>query len=184
MNRGLRNNNPLNIRHSASHWQGARAVQTDGSFVQFNSMAYGYRAAWRVLESYWKHFTKEREPFNVTNIISRWAPPVENDTKNYIRTVLMLSGLGGNENFPQPSRGGCYERMERLLRAMTTMECGIAYQEVDVQAIRQGFNLAFPDRNKQKEQPVKRAEYADMCLSKMPDMKGTTFEDWDEYWNW
>ena len=67
---------------------------------------------------------------------------------------------------------------------MTTMECGIAYQEVDVQAIRQGFNLAFPDRNKQKEQPVKRAEYADMCISKMPDMKGTTFEDWDEYWNW
>ena len=184
MTRGIRNNNPLNIRRSSTHWQGARKEQTDKSFVQFETMAYGYRAAWKILQTYYERFCTQGKPYTVRNIIERWAPPTENDTENYIRTVLKLSGLGGNENFPQPSRGGCYERMERLLRAMTTMECGIAYQEVDVQAIRQGFNLAFPDRNKQKEQPVKRAEYADVCISKMPDMKGTTFEDWYEYWNW
>ena len=39
--RGIRNNNPLNIRHSADQWQGARDKQTDKSFVQFKSMAYG-----------------------------------------------------------------------------------------------------------------------------------------------
>ena len=54
--RGIRNNNPLNIRHSADRWQGAREEQTDKSFVQFTTMAYGYRAAWKVLESYWHHF--------------------------------------------------------------------------------------------------------------------------------
>ena len=52
MTRGQRNNNPLNIRHSADQWQGARAEQTDKSFVQFETMAYGYRAAWKTLESY------------------------------------------------------------------------------------------------------------------------------------
>ena len=38
--RGLRNNNPLNIRHSADRWRGVRKEQTDPSFVQFESMAY------------------------------------------------------------------------------------------------------------------------------------------------
>mgnify|MGYP003533551919 FL=1 len=44
--RGIRNNNPLNIRLSADKWQGMREEQTDKAFVQFKSMAYGYRAAW------------------------------------------------------------------------------------------------------------------------------------------
>ena len=47
MTRGIKNNNPLNIRHSADQWQGAREEQTDKEFVQFTSMAYGYRAAWK-----------------------------------------------------------------------------------------------------------------------------------------
>ena len=50
MKRAIRNNNPLNIRHSADRWDGMRMEQTDKSFVQFQSMAYGYRAAWK----YWK----------------------------------------------------------------------------------------------------------------------------------
>ena len=56
MPRGLRNNNPLNIRRSADRWEGARVEQTDPAFVQFENMSYGYRAAWKTLESYWKHF--------------------------------------------------------------------------------------------------------------------------------
>ena len=54
--RGIRNNNPLNIRHSADRWQGARGEQKDKSFVQFKSMAYGYRAAWKTLQSYYNRF--------------------------------------------------------------------------------------------------------------------------------
>ena len=105
MTRGQRNNNPLNIRHSADRWQGARAEQTDKSFVQFETMAYGYRAAWKTLESYWKLFHRTKQSYNVKNIIARWAPPTENDTQKYIHTVLRLTSLGGNENLPQPSRG-------------------------------------------------------------------------------
>ena len=182
-NRGIRNNNPLNIRRSTDRWEGARIEQTDKSFVQFTSMAYGYRAAWKTLESYWKYFHDLPKPFNVRNIITRWAPPTENDTENYIRTVLSLTGLGGNENFSQPSRGTNYERLELLIRAMTTMECGIPYKDVDVEAIREGFDHAFPGVRKEKKR-IEPSGLADIAVSKLPDMKGTTFGCWDEYADW
>ena len=101
--RGLRNNNPLNIRHSASRWQGARVEQTDKSFVQFTSMAMGYRAAWRILETYYKHFEAQRKPFTPRNIIYRWAPPEENDSEAYLRRVCRLTNLAGNEALVRPS---------------------------------------------------------------------------------
>ena len=69
MTRGLRNNNPLNIRHTADRWKGACIHQTDKSFVQFETMAYGYRAAWKVLDTYCLTFKKERKAYTVRNII-------------------------------------------------------------------------------------------------------------------
>ena len=101
--RGMRNNNPLNIRHSASQWQGMRAEQTDRAFVQFTSMTMGYRAAWRTLETYFKRFEAERKPFTPRNIIYRWAPPVENDSEAYLRSICRLTSLAGNEPLKQPS---------------------------------------------------------------------------------
>ena len=173
MKRGLRNNNPLNIRHSADQWQGARAEQTDKSFVQFESMAYGYRAAWKVLESYWKHFHGVGQPYTATTIITRWAPPEENDTRAYIGSVLMLTSLGGKENLPQPSRGVDIERLERLLAAMTTVECGVPYREVDKEAIRKGYELAFPGkRSYARTQPVHMEVELEDLLA------------WDEYGDW
>ena len=71
MTKGERNNIPLNIRHSADQWQGAAVEQTDKSFVQFTTMAYGYRAAWKVLQSYYNHFMHEGKQFTVRNIIYR-----------------------------------------------------------------------------------------------------------------
>lgn len=165
MTRGIRNNNPLNIRHSADHWQGARIEQTDPSFVQFQSMAYGYRAAWKVLESYWKHFKRHRQPFTVQSIIHRWAPPSENDTGAYVRTVLTLTSLGGHENLPRPFMGIAIDKLVRLLAAMTTMECGVPYKEVDVQAIWDGYELAFPGKLAEAE-----------LLEKLRHE--------DEYWDW
>ena len=172
--RGIRNNNPLNIRHSSDQWEGARAEQTDKSFVQFENMAYGYRAAWKTLESYWKYFHRTKQYYNVTNIITRWAPPTENDTKAYIRTVLRLTSLGGKENLPQPSRGVDIERLVKLIAAMTTMECGIPYKEVDTDSIRQGFALAFPGKKSYaRTQPVEEfsGDVEDWLI-------------WDEYRDW
>ena len=146
--RGLRNNNPLNIRHSADKWQGARINQTDKSFVQFESMAYGYRAAWKTLESYWKHFKSQRQPFTGASIIARWAPPAETNTDAYVRTVLGLTSLGGKEHLPRPFMGYMLEKLARLLAAMTVMENGIRPHQVDTEAIYQGYKLAFPEHAK------------------------------------
>ena len=164
MTRGIRNNNPLNLRHSADQWQGARKEQTDKSFVQFESMAYGYRAAWKTLDSYWKHFKQLRQPFTVRAIISRWAPPSENDTDAYVSTVLRLTSLGGNERLPRPLRGIAIDKLVRLLAAMTTMECGVPYKDVDTSAIWEGYELAFPGK-------LGKTLPEDCCHM-------------DEYWDW
>ena len=47
LTRGLRNNNPLNIR-KGNDWQG-ETKGSDPSFETFQSMAYGYRAAIKIL---------------------------------------------------------------------------------------------------------------------------------------
>ena len=143
--RGIRNNNPLNIRHSADRWQGMRKEQKDKSFVQFESMAYGYRAAWKTLQSYYNRFCMKSQPFTVRTIIERWAPPSENDTESYIRQVLKLSSIGGKENLLPPENVDSYHRLSKLLESMTVMECGIRMSQVDSEAIFQGYKLAFPE---------------------------------------
>jgi hypothetical protein len=87
MARGIRNNNPGNIRKSNQTFQGEK-VSTDASFKQFVSMDWGYRAIFVILSTYLKN------GFNtVEKIISRWAPPVENNTRAYIDTVVRMSGV-------------------------------------------------------------------------------------------
>ena len=143
--KGIRNNNPLNIRHSPNRWEGMAEEQTDPDFVQFRSMAYGYRAAFKLLQSYYRRFRKEGKPFTVRNIISRWAPPQDgNDTEAYIRSVLLLGGLGGKETLLPPDNPHGYSRMERLVSAMTVMECGTGITPVDTKNIRKGWRMAFP----------------------------------------
>jgi hypothetical protein len=143
--RGIRNNNPLNIRHSPSRWQGMAVEQTDPSFVQFRSMAYGYRAVCKLLQSYWQRFRKEGKPFTVRTIISRWAPPEDNnDTESYIRSVLLIGGLGGQEILFPPDNPLGYGRLERLLIAMTCVESGIGTNRVDSKMILEGYRMAFP----------------------------------------
>ena len=171
--RGLRNNNPLNIRHSASRWQGARVEQTDKAFVQFTSMTMGYRAAWRILETYYKHFEAQHKPFTPRNIILRWAPPNENDSEAYLRRVCRLTNLAGNEALARPSRVSTQSpqssqsiqnsqnpqpllndaytapdpqaktKLIDLLAAMTCVENGISMKDIDRVAIERGLCKAF-----------------------------------------
>lgn len=52
--RGIRNNNPGNLKISGSAWQGKIPVSqnTDGTFEQFQSFAYGTRALIKLLKNY------------------------------------------------------------------------------------------------------------------------------------
>lgn len=179
----------MNIRHSQDQWQGAAATQTDKSFVQFESMAYGYRAAWKTLDTYNLRFRKEFKPYNVRNIIARWAPPTENDTEAYVKAVVKLSGLGGNENIPRPNRYRNFERLEktaRLIAAMTCVENGIRMEQVDMEAIWKGYDLAWPGRRLKGW--TEEADSAQEAAGSEPtdeDLKHTeTPSVWDEYWDW
>lgn len=87
--RGLRNCNPGNIRITKDNWKGLRDVQTDKEFFQFESMPWGYRALIRTLQNYRKLHGCE----TIADFIRRWAPPSENDTSAYIRTVCQKMGI-------------------------------------------------------------------------------------------
>ncbi len=78
MTRGLRNNNPLNIRRNNTKWQGLSATQTDKSFFQFKTMAYGYRAAFKTLQTY--ILKKTARPMNLKMLLC--------DGHRHVRTIL------------------------------------------------------------------------------------------------
>lgn len=84
MTRGLRNNNPGNIRKDGTHWKGEVEPSRDAAFKQFESMAWGYRAMFKCLNTYSRKYGLD----TIRKMISRWAPPSENDTDPYgIRIV-------------------------------------------------------------------------------------------------
>ena len=67
---------------------------------------------------------------------------------------------------------------------MTTMEGGIPYQDVDVEVIREGFDLAFPGKRKVKRRGIMPRKPVDIGVSRLPETGGTTLCDWEEYWDW
>ena len=115
MTRGIRNCNPLNIRRVAgTTWKGQRAEQTDKEFVQFESIEWGIRAAFCLLRTYSRKYHLNC----ITDIITRWAPPSENDTNRYICNVCRWSGFGGMQRLTESD-------WSLLVRAMARQETGV-----------------------------------------------------------
>ncbi|MCG5241412.1 structural protein [Azospirillum doebereinerae] len=86
--RGIRNNNPGNLRHG-DPWQGLSDRQPDTAFCTFEDPIYGLRALMKVLLAYrTKHKLR-----TIAQAIARWAPPNENDTPAYIATVARRCGV-------------------------------------------------------------------------------------------
>ena len=99
--RGIRNNNPLNIRRTAKdQWKGLRAQQTDASFCQFERLEFGWRAAFYLLTRTYYH---KYRLFTIRAIINKWAPPRENLTETYIQNVSRLTGIPPDEPIGIPS---------------------------------------------------------------------------------
>lgn len=119
--RSIRNNNPLNIRLGKSRWQGLRKMQEDGAFCQFESLAYGWRAAFILLtRTYYNNYGAD----TIGKIISRWAPQIENDTRGYIRFVSEWTGIGADEPLGNPSEHAA--RWMAVALAMAIMEGGLS----------------------------------------------------------
>jgi len=87
MTRGLRNNNPGNLRKSADHFRGEKA-SSDKEFKQFTAIEWGIRALILVLRTYFKRHRLH----TIRQIVGRWAPASENDTRAYVRFVSQRTG--------------------------------------------------------------------------------------------
>ena len=133
--RGIRNNNPLNIRRNGDHFQGEVVPGSDREFKQFTSMAYGYRAAFVVLGTYLTHGRN-----TVEKIIRAWAPPTENNTEAYIANVEKRSGVGRTKVLTAVS-GGDYRK---IVAAMSHCENGVPANMADVEA---GFRMQSRIKN-------------------------------------
>jgi hypothetical protein len=126
--RGLRNNNPLNIRHNSDHFQG-EIKGKDKSFKTFETMPYGYRAAFVTLGTYLS------KGYNtIEKIIARFAPPTENNTAGYIASVEKFSGVPRNKELTAAD-GGDYIL---IVAAMSAVENSI---NADINQIKVGFAL-------------------------------------------
>lgn len=96
--RGLRNNNPGNIRISPAKWGGELAKNTDGVFEQFDTPENGIRALSKLLVNYGAKYGDN----TVARIVSRYAPSNENDTRAYIAAVVKHSGIAENTTLNLP----------------------------------------------------------------------------------
>ena len=134
--RGLRNNNPLNIRRSGDKWQGLRAQQEDKEFFQFSEMKWGWRAAFRLLcHTYYGKYKLR----TIRAIITRWAPPKENNTEAYIRRVTDRIGIAADRELGSPIE--CPATWMMIGMAMAIVENGTT--NLDYLSMLKGYEIAM-----------------------------------------
>jgi hypothetical protein len=130
--RGIRNNNPLNLKGYSHPGQ----VGSDGDFAQFATPADGRAAADANLLAYHrKHGIN-----TVAGVVGRWAPPSENDTQGYISQVAQATGFAPNAplDLEDPSVRG------KLLDAMQARETGQPKELSDAEVFGQAPPAAPP----------------------------------------
>lgn len=84
--RGLRNNNPLNIRKSSIWWQG-EIDSDDPSFCTFRDIFWGCRAAIKNLITHIQQDKRRLIRTTIEREVARWAPSSENNTSAYLNWV-------------------------------------------------------------------------------------------------
>lgn len=127
--RGLRNNNPGNIRRNSDVFQGEK-TSSDREFKQFKSMAYGYRAIFKILSNYYRNYKLD----TIRKMIGRWAPENENDTDSYIKAVSDYAGIPADDPININDR----EQMIRIVAGMSKVENG---REAEMSDVIAGWNL-------------------------------------------
>ena len=114
--RGIRNNNPGNLRRSDDLWAGLAPEQGDPDFFQFSEPVFGLRALARTLYNYQvKHGLR-----TIREIVARFAPASENDTGAYVAAVAADMAAGADE--PLDLADG--EELAALTKAIVRHENG------------------------------------------------------------
>jgi hypothetical protein len=130
MSRGINNHNPGNIRHG-DNWQGLRDIQTDKEFCQFIAPEWGIRAIIKIIRNYERNYGLN----TVRQIITRWAPPNENNTESYIAYVCQQVGVNNSAVINVDSA----VTMIKLVAAIIQMENG--KQPYPVATLKKAFEL-------------------------------------------
>lgn len=140
--RGIRNNNPGNIRWG-DDWKGLvpQPQRSDKSFCQFLDIKWGIRALVKVLLNYRKRpgmpGVGDSGIDTVREIISRWAPPNENDTEVYVQTVASACGVKPNAAIDLTDK----TLMLKMVKAIIKHENGV--QPYTDAILLSGITLAF-----------------------------------------
>ena len=131
--RGLRNNNPGNIKLSSTPWKGKipPGENTDGTFEQFKTMDYGTRAMIKVLQTYYTRYGLN----TIKTLLARYAPNSENPTSNYVDFVVKKSGYGPNAPLDMSK-----ETLKKIILPMADFENGVK-NALSVADFDKGWNL-------------------------------------------
>lgn len=130
ISRGMRNNNPLNIR-IGNVWLGEVSNPTDPDFEQFVHIKYGLRAAFVLLRRYINHYRRNTVPM----ILAAWAPSTENNTTKYIDFVCQRANITSTQSLTYTDR----PTMIQLVKAMAKYESGA---DIDENTIGQSYDMA------------------------------------------
>lgn len=84
--KGLRNNNPGNLE-----FRGQAGASSDGRFARFGTPGEGLSALAAQLDLY-----NQRGLNTISKVVSRWAPPNENDTAAYVAAVSRKMNVAPN----------------------------------------------------------------------------------------
>lgn len=136
--RGIRNNNPGNIRHGGGNWYGLSTKQTDPNFVQFTEMKWGLRALARNLLTYGRsRKAGDGSPIDtLAEAITRWAPAIENDTPAYIAFIAKATGFKPDQGIDLKDRA----TLRRMTAAIIRKETSAKFTDDE---IRDAVDLAF-----------------------------------------
>ena len=110
--RGIRNNNPGNIKKNKIEWDGlvSEEEQKDNTFFIFKSPEFGIRALTKILITY----RKTHDLYNIWGITNRYAPPFENNTEAYKNLDFRSTPLTNTDYCHENSFYiGCYPGINR-----------------------------------------------------------------------
>ncbi len=124
ISRGLRNNNPGNIRLGSFRYKGEKAKSSDSAFRQFESVEWGYRAMFVLLHTY----ATKRNCRTLRQIINRYAPPTENFTEGYLRIVARATHLSPDAEISTTDGA----MMTAIVAAMSEVENGTKANMTDI----------------------------------------------------
>ncbi|UKI38899.1 MAG: structural protein P5 [Alistipes putredinis] len=131
--RGIRNRNPGNIRRGKTRYKG-ETQGCDAAFKSFATMQWGYRAIFVLLHTYAVRYGLR----TIRGMISRYAPPEENDTRNYVDTVAALSKTDADRLIDTLRA----EDMIPIVEAISRVENGI---DADKEQVFRGWELFRTD---------------------------------------